>query len=225
VIRFIEVRPAGGVVTGEAAVTRAAEWLADGGLLAHPTSTVYGIGGAAGPRTDAEVNRVKGRPADQPLIHVAADVATLREKLPRLDWPTGVDALAAEFWPGALTLVVPEQPGRDGGDADVAVRVEPQAELRAVLTRWGGIMTSTSLNASGEAPATSGDEALAILGSLPRTTARIALLDVGELQAANASTMVKLREGRPELLREGDISFDRVLDALGSGREGSDVEG
>ena len=222
--RFVEVGSDGTEATGEGAILRAAEWLRECGLLAHPTSTVYGIGALPGGDRDGAVNLLKGRSPDQPLIHVAADIETLRRSLPRLAWSSEARRLADAFWPGPLTLVLPLVDDRDqtrgeGGHPGQAVRIESHPVLRGVLQELGDTMTSTSLNASGRPPARSGAEALDILENLPGDGARLGLLDAGELPDARGSTMVALTTGRPRLLRQGALDYDRVLDAIDMNRD------
>lgn len=220
-IRFVEVGASPEETTGEPAIVRAAAWLERGGLLAHPTSTVYGIGSVPGGGREAMVNRLKGRPPDQPLILVAPDLDTLVASLPGLEMSTGARRLAAAFWPGPLTMVLPVVSGADPGRRDerpagVAVRIEAHPALIEVLRELGGTMTSTSLNASGRPPARSGAEALDVLAELAAPGDRIGLLDSGELPEAPGSTIVSLTGGHPELIREGALDFERVLEALGS---------
>ena len=90
---------------GEAAVTAAARILAEGGLVAFPTETVYGLGAdAANPAAIARLYQAKGRPAFNPLIAHVGDIAAARQ-IARFDAPAM--ALAEAFWPGPLTLVLP----------------------------------------------------------------------------------------------------------------------
>ena len=91
---------------GEAAVAAAARALAEGGLVAFPTETVYGLGADAyNAAAIARLYQAKGRPAFNPLIAHVGDVAAAR-KIARFDTPAMV--LAAAFWPGPLTLVLPK---------------------------------------------------------------------------------------------------------------------
>jgi L-threonylcarbamoyladenylate synthase len=93
---------------GEAAVAAAARILAEGGLVAFPTETVYGLGAdATNPAAIARLYQAKGRPAFNPLIAHVGDIAAAR-KIARFDAPA--IALAEAFWPGPLTLVLPTSP-------------------------------------------------------------------------------------------------------------------
>jgi Putative translation factor (SUA5) len=122
------------------AVEAAAACLAAGGLVAFPTETVYGLGADAGNgEAIARLYAAKGRPAFNPLIAHVADVAAAR-RLAHFD--AEAEALAAAFWPGPLTLVLPKRP--DCGVADlalagldsVAVRVPAHPCSRPSTGRW-----------------------------------------------------------------------------------------
>jgi len=108
---------------GEAAVAAAARFLAEGGLVAFPTETVYGLGAdAANPAAIARLYQAKGRPTFNPLIAHVGDLAAAR-RIARFDL-TAL-ALAEAFWPGPLTLVLPKS-----GDCAVADLATAVAELR-----------------------------------------------------------------------------------------------
>src|SRR5947209_3761128 len=121
-------------------IARAAAVLRGGGLVAFPTETVYGLGALA---LDAEaVGRIfaaKGRPANNPIIVHVADAAAARRVV--ADWPDAAERLAARFWPGPLTLVLPR--GADVPDAvtaggpTVAVRVPAHPVALALLRAVG----------------------------------------------------------------------------------------
>src|SRR5215213_2999268 len=92
-----------------AVLQRAAAVLRDGGLVAFPTETVYGLGAhALDPAAVERIYQAKGRPAYNPLIVHAADAAAARRLAAR--WPAAAERLAERFWPGPLTLVVPRSP-------------------------------------------------------------------------------------------------------------------
>lgn len=90
-------------------IQRAVEILRDGGLVAFPTETVYGLGAdARNPDAVAKIFAAKGRPATNPLIVHAHNLAAARECA--ASWPPIADRLAEQFWPGPLTLVVSKHP-------------------------------------------------------------------------------------------------------------------
>src|SRR3954469_7021905 len=119
-----------------AAIEGAAEQLAAGELVAFATETVYGLGARAD--DDAAVAKIfaaKGRPADHPLIVHVADVAAAQSFA--LEWPDAAQRLAAEFWPGPLTVIVPRRPGvaaaSAGGQDSIGLRCPAHPVARALL--------------------------------------------------------------------------------------------
>lgn len=200
----------GGDTHREAGAATAAEALGRGAVLAHPTATVYGLGGGT-PGADARVRRLKGAPDDRPLLRLAADAASLRESHPTLRWTDAAERLAESFWPGPLTLVLD-----DGGPTGIGVRVEGHPDTRAVLAAWGGTMSSTSLNRTGGTPAAASGEARQALDCLPEARGEPVLwIDAGDLPGGPPSTLVSLRKGPPRLLRAGAVAVDRIVSVLG----------
>ena len=207
-------------------IDAAAEQLQLGGLLAHPTGGVYGIGGPAGRAVEEEIARLKGRSPEAGLVYLAAGREALRASFPRLRWSQLADLLADRFWPGPLTLVLD-----DGTDRGLAVRVEPHPVTRAVLRRYGGAMSSTSLNLSGDPPAADPDAARRALAAMPSAERPVLFLDAGRLPGPPPSTLVRIpgREGRSwEMLREGAIAASTVSAAVAAasdhagGRDGEE---
>jgi L-threonylcarbamoyladenylate synthase len=194
----------------EKSVAAAIEALEKAELLVHPTSTVYGLGGAVNRALEAEVNRLKGRPRRQNLVRLAGSVETLRRELRDAEWDDRAERLATEFWPGPLTLVL-----EDGSEAGVAVRVDGHPLLLVILGRWRSLMTSTSLNRRGEAPATNGAGARRVLEALPEPGVPVTFLDAGSLPRSASSTIVSLRGGGAMILREGPIDRRRIARCLG----------
>jgi L-threonylcarbamoyladenylate synthase len=194
-------------------IGRAAAILAAGGLVAFPTETVYGLGGDA--RNDRAVARIfeaKGRPRFNPLIvHLpdAAAAGTLSRFGPE------AERLAAAFWPGPLTLVVPLRedagisPLVTGGLDTVALRVPAHPVARALLARFGGPLAGPSANPSGRISPTRASHVLDGLGG------RIeAVLDGGPCEVGVESTIVGL-VGEPVLLRPGGLPSEAVEACLG----------
>ena len=194
----------------ERAVQWAVDVLEDGGVLAHPTDTVYGIGGAALPEVDLQVARLKGRTLDAaPLIRIAADTETLEAAFPELLWPVEARRLALGFWPGALTLVL-----EDGSGRGTAVRVEGHPVIRAVLGAWGAPIGSTSLNLAGESAALTSRQSRECLDRMPDVEAPVLFLDAGTLPGPPPSTLVSFLGKVPEVLREGAVPADAIQRCL-----------
>jgi L-threonylcarbamoyladenylate synthase len=206
---FEELDVAGRVV-GRGELAGLAEFLTRGGVLAHPTSTVYGLGGILGTGVEESVARLKGRPArDFPLIRVAADVETLRRALPGVRWDDRAERIAAAFWPGPVTLILPDDTPRG-----VAVRVEGQPTLRRLLRELGEPISSTSLNAAGAHPAATAREARRALAGMPEVDAPILFLSAGDLPGAPPSSLVSLLGREVRIQREGIVPAERILACL-----------
>jgi L-threonylcarbamoyladenylate synthase len=194
------------------AIEEAATWIRDGGVIAMPTDTLYGL--AADPFDAAAVRRVfavKGRAETQPLPLVAADEQQIRDHLGALT-PTG-RRLAARFWPGPLTLIVEASAavarGVTAGTGRVAVRVPSHAIARAVCAAAGRPVTATSANISGEPPTASPADVERTLGD------RIDfLLDVGPAPGGLPSTIVDVTGPEPRLIRAGAVAWDEVRRCL-----------
>lgn len=201
--------PDRGGLEPEVRVDDAVAALRDGGLLVHPTESVYGIGGV--PRAlDDEIARLKGRSADRPLLRLAGSREALRRSHPRLQWSRDAEALADAFWPGPLTLVLD-----DGSASGLGVRVEGHPLTRRVLRELGDTMSSTSLNRSGEAPPSTEEEVRRALEGLAPTDVPVFRLMAGTLPGPPPSTVLSLRGGRPRLLREGAVPRERIAERLG----------
>jgi L-threonylcarbamoyladenylate synthase len=205
--------------TGPAAIADAARCLAQGGLVAFPTETVYGLGADAGNAVAvARLYAAKGRPAFNPLIAHVVDLAAAR-RLARFD--AGAERLAAAFWPGPLTLVLPKAPNgavcelATAGLDSIAVRVPDHPVARAVLAAFGRPIVAPSANRSGHVSPTSAGHVLADLRG------RIDLiLDGGSTPVGVESTIVACLDalrgpgGEPALMRPGGLpraEIERVL--------------
>lgn len=192
----------------------AAVILRRGGLVAFPTETVYGLGGDA--RCDRAVARIfdaKGRPSFNPLIAHVADADTAWT----LAHPTeAARTLAARFWPGALTMVLPMRDDAGvsplvtaGGDS-LALRVPAHDTARRLLRAFGGPLAAPSANPSGRISPT---VAAHVLDGLD---GRIdGVVDDGACAVGVESTIVDLR-ATPRLLRAGGIPAEALAEALGA---------
>jgi L-threonylcarbamoyladenylate synthase len=200
-----------GSAPDEAVVARAADVLRAGELIVYPTETLYALGGLALLAAAAHrVRLAKGRADGKPLPLIVADAEAARALC--RSWPAAADTLAARFWPGPLTLVLPAS-GRvpvevTAGTGTVAVRVSGLPLARA-LSRAVGPLVSTSANQAGEPPAVTCSEALAAVG------AAVALaLDGGACTGA-PSTIVDLTGDHPVVLREGAVRRADLTGLLG----------
>ncbi len=190
------------------ALQEAARWILNGGLVALPTDTLYGL--AADPFSAEAVARIfvaKGRDAGRALPLIAADAEQVTRHLGRL--PATAQRLAERFWPGPLTLVIaaPLVLAREvtGGLGTVGVRVPADAVARAVCAAAGRPITATSANRSGEPPTNDPDQVERTLGD------RIDLLiDTGQTTGGAPSTIVDVTGAEPTLVRAGAISWDEI---------------
>jgi L-threonylcarbamoyladenylate synthase len=197
-----------------AGIAAAARCLAAGGLAAFPTETVYGLGADAGNgEAVARLYAAKGRPAFNPLIAHVADLAAARRVGIFND---DAERLAAAFWPGPLTLVLPKQP--DCGVSDlalagldsVAIRVPAHPVAQALLKGFGGPVVAPSANRSGHVSPTS---AAHVTGDL---RGRIDLvLDGGPCMVGVESTIVSCLGAAPALLRPGGLPREAIEQVLG----------
>ncbi len=185
-----------------------------GGVVAYPTETVYGLGGAC---TEAGVRRVrmlKKRGAGKPLIALVES----REAIAGLEWTESARVLADVFWPGALTLVLRDphhlfpEGVRDEASGTVGVRVSPHPLAGRLVRALGAPLTSTSLNPPGDAPAASGEEAARLVRALGGGD--VWILDAGTLPPSGPSTVVDCTGPEPVVIREGTVPLDRLRCAI-----------
>ncbi|SHH28591.1 L-threonylcarbamoyladenylate synthase [Cognatishimia maritima] len=196
-----------------ASFTRAAALWADGGLVALPTETVYGLGADA--RNDLAVARIfeaKGRPHFNPLI---VHVVSVEHARTLVIWNDLADRLASAFWPGPLTLVLPirDQAGLSplvtAGLRSLAIRMPANDTARGLLQTFGGPIAAPSANPSGKISPTSAEHVMAGLGG------RIeAVVDGGTCDVGLESTIVGLTD-TPILLRPGGLPKEALESALG----------
>ncbi|PKP99189.1 MAG: threonylcarbamoyl-AMP synthase [Alphaproteobacteria bacterium HGW-Alphaproteobacteria-13] len=210
---------------GADAVAHAAVLIAQGWPVAVPTETVYGL--AADARDADAVARIyaaKGRPDFNPLIVHVPDLAAA-ERLGRFG---AVErALAARFWPGPLTLVVPRAKGcpvasiATAGLDSIAIRVPAHRAMQALLAATDAPLAAPSANASGKVSPTKAAHVLASLGG------RVALvIDDGACPAGVESTIARVANGAVEILRPGPVTADMLAEAAGlpvRGVQGADV--
>ena len=196
-----------------AGLAQAADLLRQGSLVAFPTETVYGLGGDA--RSDLAVARIfeaKGRPRFNPLIVHLPDVAAARGLA---DFDARAEALAAAFWPGPLTLVLPLRAGSGLSDLvtaglpTVALRIPAHPVAQALLRAFGGPLAAPSANPSGRVSPTRAAHVLEGLGG------RIdAVIDGGACAVGVESTILGL-EGAARLLRPGGVPVEALEAVLG----------
>ncbi len=200
----------------DAAIDRAARTLLAGGLVGIPTETVYGLGADASQRDAvARIYALKGRPAGHPLIVHVPDAAVAR-RWARFD--ARAERLAAAFWPGPLTLIVPRAEGAPswacGGQDSVGLRCPSHPVAQALLARFvalgGDGVAAPSANLFGRVSPTRASHVVDDLGVHAPT-----VLDGGPSEVGLESTIVDLTRDRAVLLRPGRIGRGALEAALG----------
>ena len=185
--------------------------LNQGGLVAFPTDTVYGVGSLVfDGRAVESIYAAKDRPVEQAIPVLIADAADM-EKV-GMNIPAVTHQLAARFWPGPLTCIIPKQPTLPeavSATSTVGVRI-PDHEVARALLRAAGPMAVTSANISGQPSPSTAEEVFAQLGG------RIDLIfDGGRTPGGVPSTLVDCTEGELKILREGPISLAEINSKLG----------
>lgn len=203
-------------------LTRAAAILGTQGLVAFPTETVYGLGGDA--RSDRAVARIfdaKGRPRFNPLIVHVPDLAAARDFAL---FDARAEAVAAAFWPGPLTLVLPLRAGCGLSPLvtaeleSVAIRVPAHPVAQALLRAFGGPLAAPSANPSGRVSPTRASHVIEGLSG------RIdAVLDGGVCAVGVESTIIGL-VGAPVVLRPGGVAVEALEAMLGRLASGGNAE-
>ncbi len=197
----------------EAELARAVALLRAGRLVAFPTETVYGLGAdASNPQAVARIFAAKGRPADHPVIVHLAEASQLPQWARVL--PDAARRLAAAFWPGPLTLILPRAAGVPdavtGGQDSVGLRVPSHPVARALLRAFGGGIAAPSANRFGRISPTRAEHVRAELGDA------VDLVLEGEVPAVGIeSAIVDLTGTRPALLRPGMLGAAAIEAVLG----------
>ena len=202
-------------------IDEAVEALRDGGVVAFPTDTLYGLGADAF-REDAveRVFEIKGRPSKMALPLLLGGARDL--ELVATDIPDSAWALVARFWPGPLTLILksaPEVPAIvTGGGATVAVRVPNHPVPLQLTQRLGRPITGTSANVTGGPDPKTAEDVKRALGDRVDYIVEQSLGEQGLGQIATTlgtpSTVLDLSGATPRLARQGAIHLDVLLSAI-----------
>ncbi|MFQ8430129.1 L-threonylcarbamoyladenylate synthase [Amaricoccus sp. W119] len=188
--------------------------LRQGGTVAFPTETVYGLGGdATNDQAVARIFAAKGRPSFNPLIVHVSDLAQA-EAITEMS--SEARALGAAFWPGPLTLVLPRRAASDlselatAGLPTVAIRVPDHDLARRLLGEFGGPLAAPSANLSGRVSATRPEHVMDGLDG------RISgVFDAGPTRVGLESTILAFDGDIPVLLRPGGLPVEAIAEALG----------
>lgn len=195
-------------------ILEAGEVLKNGGLVAFPTETVYGLGANA---LDEEAAKktyaAKGRPSDNPLIVHIADLQALDEITENV--PPETEELAFHFWPGPLTMIFEKSDivplGTTGGLGTVAVRMPSDLIARELILAAGGYVSAPSANTSGRpSPTTAQHVAEDLDGKIEM------ILDGGSVDIGLESTILDMTVTPPMILRPGAITADMLEEVIGT---------
>ncbi len=197
----------------EEALQQAGQVLKQGGLVAFPTETVYGLGGdALNPDSSRKIYAAKGRPSDNPLIVHIADMEALE---PIVEQVTREAKLIAEaFWPGPLTMILPKSDKvpleTTGGLQTVAVRMPSHPVARELIRYGGGYVAAPSANTSGKPSPTVAKYVIEDMdGKID------VIIDGGEVGIGLESTIIDLTVNPPQILRPGYVTQDMLEKVLG----------
>ncbi len=197
----------------ETVIAQAGQILKDGGLVAFPTETVYGLGGdALNKASSQKIYAAKGRPSDNPLIVHIAELEKLKPIVREI--PENAKKLAESFWPGPLTMILKKSEAvpleTTGGLQTVAVRMPNHPVALAMIKAAGGYVAAPSANTSGKPSPT--------LARYVREDmdGRIdMILDGGQVGIGLESTIVDLTQEEPMILRPGYITREMLEQVLG----------
>ena len=197
-----------------AVIERAGKILREGGLVAFPTETVYGLGGdALNPESSRKIYEAKGRPSDNPLIvHVCRleDIGPIVSEM-----PPEAEKRAESFWPGPLTMIfrkndrVPKE--TTGGLDTVAIRFPSNRIAQALIDAAGGYIAAPSANRSGRPSPTLAKYCLEDLDGRVEM-----IIDGGQVGIGLESTIIDLTEGVPTILRPGYVNRKMLEEVIGS---------
>ena len=198
----------------DASIAKAASLLREGRLVAFPTETVYGLGAdATNDRAVASIYAAKGRPQFNPLIVHVAESAALDNLV---EWNDTAKLLATQYWPGALTLVLPRKKNSpisllaSAGMDTLAVRVPSHPAAQKLLRAVGLPIAAPSANASGKLSPTTPVHVAESLGDKVDL-----ILAGGKSQIGLESTILNLTSPVPTILRPGGITKEQIEKLIG----------
>jgi L-threonylcarbamoyladenylate synthase len=194
-------------------IEEAVEALRAGDLVVFPTETVYGLGAnASDPAAVRKIFQVKGRPADHPVIVHLDNPRYLHRWVS--DMPVAAEKLAARFWPGPLTLILPKAEKVNdivtGGQDSIGIRVPSHPIAQQLLTAFGGGIAAPSANRFGRLSPTKPEHVRDELGAAIQV-----ILDGGESPIGLESTIVSCLGNEARLLRPGFITRSQLEQVVG----------
>jgi L-threonylcarbamoyladenylate synthase len=198
----------------QSSIDTAAKILVEGGVVAFPTETVYGLGAdATNSQAVLRVYEMKGRPRFNPLIAHVADIETAES---HGEFNTMARKLAEAFWPGPLTLILKKRPESgicdlvSAGLENVGLRVPANEIARNLLLKAGCPVAAPSANKAGHVSPTAAAHVMTDLGEGPDI-----ILDGGDTALGLESTVVDVSGQKPLLLRPGGLPREKIEQVLG----------
>jgi L-threonylcarbamoyladenylate synthase len=199
-----EILKVGADISEEIILTRAAEILANGGVIAYPTETFYGLGAdATNEKTIQKIFAVKGRDFKNPISLIVAQTDDIYPLVHNV--PEAAKKLMAAFWPGALTIVFSAadkiSPLLTAGSGKIGLRVSSHPIAMGIVQKLKRPLTATSANLSGAPECTRASEVAEQIGNEIN-----AIIDLGDTPSTKGSTIIDVTCDPPVILREGVIS-------------------
>jgi L-threonylcarbamoyladenylate synthase len=201
-------------------LTKACDDLLAGNCVVIPTETVYGLAAdATNDQAVAQIFAIKERPTFNPLI---IHVATVEAARALVEFNAMADVLAAHFWPGPLTLVLPKTPGSplsylaSAGLETIAIRIPAHPVALALLQKIGKPLAAPSANRSNTLSPTCAEDVVLSLGQ-----ATPLIIDAGPCTVGIESTIIDLSGEKPLILRPGGIEVERLIPLLGPVQQAS----
>ena len=197
------------ILAAEFPLSEVIEYIQDGGVIIHPTETVYGLGGVPERHVIDRMVSLKKRTSSKPMLLLVPD----RNSAEELHWTQEASALADAFWPGPLTIVLADIRSHycstvRNSKGGVAVRVSPHPLVEILVRELGHPIVSTSANVSGDCPPleinkSEGENKLFLEED-------IWALDFGRLPYSLPSTVIDCSQGIPKIIREGAIPLSEI---------------
>ena len=203
-----EILKIGADISEEIILTRAVEILANGGIIAYPTETFYGLGAdATNEKAIENIFAVKGRNFKTPVSLIIGQAEDIHPLV--LDVPQTAKKLMAAFWPGALTIVFSAadivSPLLTAGSGKIGLRVSSHPGAQGIVQKLKRPLTATSANLSGAPECTRASEVVEQLSNKID-----AIIDLGDTPGAKGSTIIDVTCDPPVILREGVISRQTI---------------
>jgi L-threonylcarbamoyladenylate synthase len=194
-------------------IEQAVEALRTGELVVFPTETVYGLGAnASNPAAVRKIFEVKGRPPDHPVIVHLDDPRYLHRWVSEV--PAVAEQLAAKFWPGPLTLILPKADNVNdivtGGQNSIGIRIPSHPMAQQLLNAFGGGIAAPSANRYGRLSPTKPEHVRDELGDAVQV-----ILDGGDSPIGLESTIVSCLDNQARLLRPGFITRSQLEQEVG----------